>query len=168
MGAETDLVGVAEPAVDPAPEPLPDPTDGEPRAMSEPAGVLVGIVRSVDDGFVMAACEEELSLREIPFEVQVQGPTDRAELVVEYARQARSRGLRVLVAAVRGSSGLAARLAHHCELPVVAVPIAGETLGGLDALISTTQTGPEAPVATVAVGGARTAAALVARILAVA
>jgi len=57
-------------------------------------------------------------------------------------------------------------VAAHTLLPVIGVPVAGGTLGGLDALLSTVQMPPGIPVATVAIDGARNAAILAARILA--
>jgi phosphoribosylaminoimidazole carboxylase PurE protein len=92
----------------------------------------------------------------------------RPGLVREYARGAKARGLRVLVCGAGLAAHLAGAAASETTLPVIGVPLAGSTLGGLDALLSTVQMPAGVPVATVAIGtaGAKNAALLAVQILA--
>jgi 5-(carboxyamino)imidazole ribonucleotide mutase len=85
-----------------------------------------------------------------------------------YAREAQQRGLKVLIAAAGMAAHLAGACASESLLPVIGVPLAGGTLGGLDALLATVQMPKGVPVATVAIGssGARNAAILAAQIIA--
>ena len=87
----------------------------------------------------------------------------------EYAREARARGMRVLICGAGMAAHLAGAAASETTLPVIGVPLAGSALGGLDALLSTAQMPAGVPVATVAIGtaGAKNAAILATQILAV-
>src|SRR5439155_18873639 len=87
----------------------------------------------------------------------------------EWARTARARGLRVIIAGAGGAAHLAGAMAAHSRLPVLGVPLAASPLAGFDALLSTVQMPPGVPVGTLGVGGwgARNAAFLPVRILAV-
>ena len=86
-----------------------------------------------------------------------------------YAREARERGLKVIIAGAGGAAHLAGVMAAGTTLPVIAVPLAATPLGGLDALLSSVQMPPGVPVGTVAIGkmGARNAGLLAVQILAV-
>jgi len=88
--------------------------------------------------------------------------------MLRYGEEAAARGLRVVVAGAGGAAHLPGMLASVTTLPVVGVPVPGRQLDGLDALLSIVQMPAGVPVATVAVGGARNAGLLAARILAVA
>ncbi|MDQ7820667.1 MAG: 5-(carboxyamino)imidazole ribonucleotide mutase [Armatimonadota bacterium] len=135
--------------------------------MSQP---LVGIVMgSESDRPTMDEAARVLAQLGIPCEVVVASAHRTPDLVDRYARSAEERGLRVLIAAAGGAAHLAGALAARTVLPVIGVPLAATSLGGLDALLSTVQMPPGVPVATVAIGswGARNAALLAARILAV-
>jgi 5-(carboxyamino)imidazole ribonucleotide mutase len=85
---------------------------------------------------------------------------------MDFAREAASRGVRVLIAGAGGAAHLAGVLAAATCLPVIGVPIATGGLGGLDSLLATAQMPKGVPVATVAVDGARNAGLLAVRILA--
>jgi phosphoribosylaminoimidazole carboxylase PurE protein len=89
-------------------------------------------------------------------------------MVADYARNAKLRGLRVIIAGAGLSAALPGIVAAHSSLPVIGVPLTSDTsvAGGLDALLSIAQMPPGVPVACVGVGGARNAAVLAARILA--
>jgi 5-(carboxyamino)imidazole ribonucleotide mutase len=86
---------------------------------------------------------------------------------IEYSRSARGRGLKVVIAGAGGAAHLPGVLAATTTLPVIGVPIALKNLDGLDSLLSIAQMPKGIPVATVAVDGARNAALLAVRILAV-
>jgi phosphoribosylaminoimidazole carboxylase PurE protein len=90
------------------------------------------------------------------------------DATARWAREARSRGLRVIIAGAGGAAHLAGAIAAHTRLPVLGVPLASSPLGGFDALLATVQMPPGVPVGTLGVGawGAKNAAHLALRILA--
>jgi 5-(carboxyamino)imidazole ribonucleotide mutase len=147
------------------------------QAMAEPAaafeeldvgGPLVGIVMgSKSDMAAMEAAEKELSDRGIPSEVRVMSAHREPDKVAEYAKNARIRGLRVIIAGAGLSAALPGVVAAHSDLPVIGVPLTSRmsVAGGLDALLSIAQMPPGVPVACVGVDNARNAAVLAARIL---
>jgi 5-(carboxyamino)imidazole ribonucleotide mutase len=102
----------------------------------------------------------------VPFEVTVASAHRSPERVVTMARRARQDGFGVILAAAGGAAHLAGVLAAHTTLPVVAVPIAVGTLGGVDALLSAVQMPGGVPIASVGIGGARNAGFFAAAILA--
>jgi 5-(carboxyamino)imidazole ribonucleotide mutase len=128
----------------------------------------VGIVMgSKSDMPAMEAAEKELSDRGIRSEVRVMSAHREPDKVAEYARNAKLRGLRVIIAGAGLSAALPGVVAAHSELPVIGVPLTSRTsvAGGLDALLSISQMPPGVPVACVGVDNARNAAVLAARIL---
>jgi phosphoribosylaminoimidazole carboxylase PurE protein len=135
---------------------------------AESDGPLVGIVMgSESDRERMAKAGAELDERGISYEVQVMSAHRSPDLVAAYAKEARSRGLRVIIAGAGLSAALPGVVAAHSELPVIGVPLSSSTsiAGGLDALLSVAQMPPGVPVACVGVDNARNAAVLAARIL---
>jgi phosphoribosylaminoimidazole carboxylase PurE protein len=133
--------------------------------------VLVGIIMGSDSDLpVMQEAFELLTNFGVPAEITVASAHRSPKRVSEYARTARGRGLKVLIAGAGGAAHLAGVLAAETSLPVIGVPIASSPLTGWDALLSTVQMPAGVPVATMAVGkaGARNAAILAAQILAVA
>jgi 5-(carboxyamino)imidazole ribonucleotide mutase len=128
-------------------------------------GILMG---SNSDLPAMEAAEKELTDRGIRCEVKVMSAHRQPDTVAEYARNARSRGLRVIIAGAGLSAALPGVVAAHSDLPVIGVPLTSRTsvAGGLDALLSITQMPPGVPVACVGVDNPRNAAVLAARILA--
>jgi 5-(carboxyamino)imidazole ribonucleotide mutase len=129
---------------------------------------LVGIVMgSKSDLAAMEAAEKELTERGIRSEVRVMSAHREPDTVAEYAKSARMRGLRVIIAGAGLSAALPGVVAAHSDLPVIGVPLTSRTsvAGGLDALLSITQMPPGVPVACVGVDSARNAAVLAARIL---
>jgi 5-(carboxyamino)imidazole ribonucleotide mutase len=129
---------------------------------------LVGIVMgSESDRATMEKAGTELAERGISFEIQVMSAHRSPDLVATYAKEAQSRGLRVIIAGAGLSAALPGVVAAHTELPVIGVPLAAKTgVGnGLDALLSVAQMPPGVPVACVGVDNARNAAVLAARIL---
>ena len=89
------------------------------------------------------------------------------EQVREYARGARSRGIKVIIAGAGMAAALPGSIAAYTDLPVIGVPIRSENAvsGGLDSLLSIVQAPAGVPVACVAINGAQNAAILAARIL---
>jgi phosphoribosylaminoimidazole carboxylase PurE protein len=129
---------------------------------------VVGIVMgSNSDLPAMQKAETELGERGIRCEVRVMSAHREPDKVAEYARNARIRGLRVIIAGAGLSAALPGTVAAHCDLPVIGVPLTSRTsvAGGLDALLSIAQMPPGVPVACVGIDNARNAAVLAARIL---
>jgi 5-(carboxyamino)imidazole ribonucleotide mutase len=128
----------------------------------------VGIVMgSKSDMPAMDAAAEELRKRGIEHEVRVMSAHREPDTVAGYAKNARLRGLRVIIAGAGLSAALPGVVAAHTELPVIGVPLTSSksVAGGLDALLSIAQMPPGVPVACVGVDNARNAAVLAARIL---
>lgn len=130
---------------------------------------LVGIVMGSDsDWNVMEKAVSVLTDLDIPFDVTIASAHRSPERTAEYARSARSRGLRVIIAGAGAAAHLAGSLAALTTLPVIGVPLDASSLKGLDALLATVQMPAGVPVATMAIGpaGAKNAAILAAQILA--
>ena len=130
--------------------------------------VLVGIVvGSESDRERMQPAVEELEARGIAHEFEVRSAHRQPDAVAEWAKTARDRGLRVLIAGAGLAAALPGVVAAHTELPVIGVPLRSSmtVLDGLDALLSIVQMPPGVPVACVGVDNSRNAAALAARIL---
>ena len=128
----------------------------------------VGIVMgSKSDMAAMDAAAEELKKRDIGHEVRVMSAHRDPDVVADYAKNAKMRGLRVIIAGAGLSAALPGVVAAHSELPVIGVPLTSSksVAGGLDALLSIAQMPPGVPVACVGVDNARNAAVLAARIL---
>jgi 5-(carboxyamino)imidazole ribonucleotide mutase len=128
----------------------------------------VGIVMgSKSDMETMQAAAEELSKHGILHEVRVMSAHRDPDMVADYAKNAKMRGLRVIIAGAGLAAALPGVVAAHTELPVIGVPLtsAKSIAGGLDALLSIAQMPPGVPVACVGVDSPRNAAVLAARIL---
>ncbi len=131
-------------------------------------GPRVGIVMgSKSDMPVMERAGEELDERGIRFEIRVMSAHRDPDMVADYAKNARMRGLRAIIAGAGLAAALPGVVAAHTDLPVIGVPLtsANSVGGGLDALLAIAQMPPGVPVACVAVNGARNAAVLAAKIL---
>lgn len=105
----------------------------------------------------------------IPYETLVVSAHRTPERMFEYAKSAKSRGIRVIIAGAGGAAHLPGMVASLTILPVIGVPVKSKTLNGLDSLLSIVQMPAGVPVATVAIGeaGAKNAAILAASILAI-
>lgn len=101
----------------------------------------------------------------VPFEVSIVSAHRTPLRMVEYARTAHERGLRVIIAGAGGAAHLPGMVASMTPLPVVGVPVRIEPLNGEDALLSIVQMPAGVPVATVGVNNAANAALLAVRIL---
>jgi 5-(carboxyamino)imidazole ribonucleotide mutase len=128
----------------------------------------VGIVMgSKSDLPEMEKAGQELDERGIRHEIRVMSAHREPDIVVEYARNAKMRGLKVIIAGAGLSAALPGVVAAHTELPVIGVPLTSKNsaAGGLDAILSTAQMPPGVPVACVGLNSARNAAVLAARII---
>ena len=137
---------------------------------TSPAGApLVGIVMGSDSDWpVMQAAAAALEEFGITFEVGVVSAHRMPQEMVDYGTSAVARGLKVIIAGAGGAAHLPGMLASLTPIPVIGVPIAVGTLDGMDSLLSIVQMPAGVPVATVAIGNARNAGLLAARILGVA
>ncbi|MHA6785157.1 5-(carboxyamino)imidazole ribonucleotide mutase [Pseudonocardia saturnea] len=130
-------------------------------------GPLVGVIMGSDsDWRVMEAAADALAEFDVPFEVGVYSAHRTPQRMLDYARDAAGRGLRVIVAGAGGAAHLPGMVASATPLPVVGVPVPLAYLDGMDSLLSIVQMPAGVPVATVSVGGARNAGLLAVRILA--
>ena len=125
------------------------------------------IMGSTSDLPVMEKACNLLNELQVPFEVNALSAHRTPEAVEAFAKGAKERGLKVIIAAAGMAAALPGVIAASTTLPVIGVPIKG-MLDGLDAMLSIIQMPPGIPVATVGVNGAQNAAILAAQILAVA
>ncbi|MGH2531293.1 MAG: 5-(carboxyamino)imidazole ribonucleotide mutase [Thermomicrobiales bacterium] len=131
------------------------------------SGPLVGVVMGSDSDLgVMRAAVDALTEFDVPCEVRILSAHRTPDEMLDYARSAADRGLRVVVAGAGGAAHLPGMLASVTPLPVIGVPVPVTALVGVDALLSIVQMPAGVPVATVAIGGARNAGLLAIRILA--
>jgi 5-(carboxyamino)imidazole ribonucleotide mutase len=135
------------------------------RAAESP---LVGIIMgSASDRPVMDGAADVLAELGIPHEVRIVSAHRTPDWMFQYATEAEGRGIRVIIAGAGGAAHLPGMTASSTVLPVIGVPVPGEHLQGLDALLSIVQMPGGVPVAAMAIGraGAVNAALLAARIL---
>ncbi|HHY91805.1 MAG TPA: 5-(carboxyamino)imidazole ribonucleotide mutase [Firmicutes bacterium] len=128
---------------------------------------IVGIVLGSDSDLALGR-EAARVLREfgVPYEVGIASAHRTPEKAALYAREAAGRGLKVIIAVAGLAAHLPGVLAAHTVLPVIGVPVAAGTLGGLDALLAMAQMPSGIPVATVGIGAAKNAALLAVTLLA--
>lgn len=120
---------------------------------------------SVSDYEVMADAVAMLEQLGIDFEKRVVSAHRTPDLLYEYAKTARERGLGVIIAGAGGAAHLPGMVAAMTTLPVVGVPVKSRALNGLDSLLSIVQMPAGVPVATAAINGAKNAALIAASIL---
>ena len=125
------------------------------------------ILGSTSDLPVMEKACKFLDEMQIPFEVNALSAHRTPDAVETFAREAKDRGIRVIIAAAGMAAALPGVIAASTTLPVIGVPIKG-MLDGLDAMLSIIQMPPGIPVATVGVNGAQNAAILAVEMLALA
>ena len=121
---------------------------------------------STSDYEVMSGAVDMLSELGIEFEKRVVSAHRTPDLMYEYARTARERGISVIIAGAGGAAHLPGMVAAMTTLPVIGVPVKSRALNGLDSLLSIVQMPGGVPVATVAINGAKNAALIAASILA--
>ena len=130
-------------------------------------GVVAVVMGSDSDLPVMSPAIEILNELGIECEAGVVSAHRTPERMVEWARTARDRGVRVVIAGAGGAAHLPGMIASLTTLPVIGVPVARPRLDGLDSLLSIVQMPDGIPVATVAIDSGRNAGLLAARILAI-
>ena len=128
---------------------------------------LVGIIMGSDsDLTIMEAAAEVLKTFNIPFELTIVSAHRTPDRMTEYAKSARSRGLRVIIAGAGGAAHLPGMVAAITSLPVIGVPIkSSNSVDGWDSILSILQMPGGVPVATVALNGAKNAGILAAQII---
>ena len=127
---------------------------------------LVSIIMgSTSDLPVMEKACKWLEQYEIPFEVNALSAHRTPAAVEKFAKEAKERGIKVIIAGAGMAAALPGVIAASTSLPVIGVPIKG-MLDGLDAMLSIIQMPPGIPVATVGVNGAQNAAILAAQMMA--
>ncbi|MBV9577160.1 MAG: 5-(carboxyamino)imidazole ribonucleotide mutase [Chloroflexi bacterium] len=132
-----------------------------------PAQPTVGIAMgSTSDLPTLQPAADILERFGVAHELRVLSAHRTPEAMASYARDAASRGLRVLIAGAGGAAHLPGMLAANTPLPVIGVPVPTTNLNGLDALLSIVQMPRGVPVATVAIGGGLNAGLLAVQILA--
>ena len=132
--------------------------------MAEPVvGIIMG--SSSDEPTMQKGCAilDEL---QIPYDITVCSAHRNPDRTAEYARTAKARGLKVIIAGAGLAAALPGVIAAHTTLPVIGVPCASGALNGVDALYAIVQMPPGVPVATVGIDNARNAAVLAAQMLA--
>lgn len=136
--------------------------------MTEPqGGPQVGLIMGSDSDWpTMEAAAEALAEFGIPFEVGVVSAHRTPQKMLDYARSAAGRGIRVVIAGAGGAAHLPGMVASATPLPVIGVPVPLKHLDGMDSLLSIVQMPAGVPVATVSIGGARNAGLLAVRVLA--
>lgn len=130
---------------------------------------VVGVVMgSKSDAEIMRECENVLEKLGIPFETVVSSAHRNPTKTRNYAKAAKKKGIKVLIAGAGLAAHLPGSLAAHTDLPVIGVPLPASSLGGLDSLLSIVQMPGGVPVATMGIGksGAKNAAVFAAQILA--
>ena len=120
---------------------------------------------SDSDWRVMSDASQMLTELGVPHEVEVVSAHRTPDKLMRYGRDARARGLRVIIAGAGGAAHLPGMLASVTSLPVIGVPVQLATLDGIDSLLSIVQMPAGIPVATVSINGAKNAGILAARIL---
>ncbi|WP_167472405.1 5-(carboxyamino)imidazole ribonucleotide mutase [Nocardia arthritidis] len=134
--------------------------------MTEPqVGLIMG---SDSDWPTMEAAADALAEFGIRFEVGVVSAHRTPQRMLDYARAAAGRGIKVIIAGAGGAAHLPGMVASATPLPVIGVPVPLKYLDGMDSLLSIVQMPAGVPVATVSIGGARNAGLLAVRILAAA
>ena len=129
---------------------------------------LVGVIMgSISDWEHMRGAVEVLKEFGVPHEKRVVSAHRTPELMYEYAKTARERGLEVIIAGAGGSAHLPGMVASLTTLPVIGVPVPTKHMSGMDSLYSIVQMPAGIPVATVAIGNSKNAGLLALRILAV-
>ena len=117
-------------------------------------GIIMG---STSDYEVMSGAEEMLKALEIPFEKKVVSAHRTPDLMYDYAKTAKARGISVIIAGAGGAAHLPGMAAAMTTLPVIGVAIKSAALNGLDSLLSIVQMPSGIPVATMAINGAKNA-----------
>ena len=134
--------------------------------MAKTEQALVAIIMGSDsDLAVMSEAAKRLEAFDVPYELSIVSAHRTPQRLFDYARGARKRGLRVIIAGAGGAAHLPGMVASLTSLPVIGVPVRGKVLDGMDSLLSIVQMPSGIPVACVAVDNAANAGLLALRIL---
>ena len=127
---------------------------------------IVGVVMGSDSDWpTMKEATEILDHFEVPYEKRVVSAHRTPDVMANYGKEARDRGIKIIIAGAGGAAHLPGMLASHTTLPVIGVPVKTSALGGVDSLYSIVQMPNGIPVATVAIGKAKNAGLLAVRML---
>ncbi len=143
-----------------------DPTQ-MPSANAELKPLVAVVMGSDSDLKTLEPAIEVLEAFEIPCEVRVLSAHRTPEQMFKFGKEAKSKGLKVIVAGAGGAAHLPGMLAALTSLPVIGVPVSSKALAGVDSMHSILQMPGGIPVATVAIGGGLNAGLLAAQILAI-
>lgn len=131
---------------------------------------IIGLIMgSQSDWGTMEHTAQILDMLSVPFEARIISAHRTPERLFTYAKEAKNRGLKVIIAGAGGAAHLPGMVASLTSLPVIGVPVESKHLQGMDSLLSIVQMPAGVPVATVAIGkaGAKNAALLAASILSI-
>lgn len=128
--------------------------------------LVVVLMGSTSDEEIMAKATSTLADFNIEYEKKIISAHRNPKKLNAYVSDAKERGVKVFIAGAGKAAHLGGAIAALTTLPVIAVPIAGSDLGGLDALLSMVQMPSGVPVATVAINGSKNAAILAVQMLA--
>jgi 5-(carboxyamino)imidazole ribonucleotide mutase len=123
------------------------------------------IMGSDSDLTIMKDAAQILEDFGISYDLTIVSAHRTPQRMVQYATEAGQKGIKVIIAGAGGSAHLPGMIASLTSLPVIGVPIRGNSLDGLDSLLSIVQMPPGVPVATVAINGGKNAAILACQIL---
>jgi 5-(carboxyamino)imidazole ribonucleotide mutase len=123
------------------------------------------IMGSDSDLTIMKDAAQILEDFDISYDLTIVSAHRTPKRMVQYATEAGQKGIKVIIAGAGGSAHLPGMIASLTSLPVIGVPIRGNSLDGLDSLLSIVQMPPGVPVATVAINGGKNAAILACQIL---
>ncbi|WP_099470230.1 5-(carboxyamino)imidazole ribonucleotide mutase [Konateibacter massiliensis] len=128
---------------------------------------VVGIIMGSDSDLpVMSKAAEILDALDVDYELTIVSAHRTPDKLYSYAKEAKQKGLKVIIAGAGGAAHLPGMTAAMTPLPVIGVPVQTKALGGVDSLYSIVQMPPGIPVATVAINGALNAGLLAAKIVA--
>lgn len=127
---------------------------------------MVGIIMGSDSDLpVMQEAAKILDELSVPYELTIVSAHRTPERLYDYAKSAKEKGLKTIIAGAGGAAHLPGMVASLTTLPVIGVPVKTRTLNGVDSLYSIVQMPPGIPVATVAINGAKNAGILAASII---
>ena len=128
--------------------------------------IAVGIIMGSDSDLpVMSEAAKALEGLGISYEILVVSAHRTPEKMFDYAKTARERGLKIIIAGAGGSAHLPGMVAAITDLPVIGVPVKSKALSGVDSLYSIVQMPPGIPVATMAINGAQNAGLMAGQII---
>jgi 5-(carboxyamino)imidazole ribonucleotide mutase len=128
---------------------------------------MISIVMGSDSDYkIMEEAENILKEFGVEYEIKIVSAHRTPDRLIEYAKNAKSNGIKVIIAGAGGSAHLPGMIASMTTLPVIGVPVFTKTMSGLDSLYSIVQMPPGIPVATMAINGSKNAGLLAIQILA--